>query len=59
MKATDRRLCFLKERRGKQMLVSYHKRDAMAMKDYPDCEKTCILTINGMFGCLKCRHYFR
>lgn len=47
-------------KRGKQnqMFLPFHKRDILAMKPCPDCTKTGILTLNGMFGCTRCRHDF-
>ena len=41
-----------------EILLSFHKREMMPMKQCIDCKQNGILALNGLFGCPRCRHYF-
>lgn len=55
----NRQMAILPKHRDGDILIPFHKREMMPMKSCPDCKQTGILTINGLFGCPKCRHYFK
>ena len=58
-KETDtRHLAVLPKRSDGDILIPFHKRELLPMKQCPDCKSVGILAINGMFGCPICRHYF-
>ena len=54
-----RHLAILGIKRPGKILLTFHRRELMPMKDCPDCKATGILALNGMFGCARCKHYFQ
>lgn len=54
-----RQMAILPKERPGNILIPFHKREMMPMKDCPDCRKVGILALNGLFGCASCSHDFK
>ena len=56
---TQRQMAILPKTRPGHFIINFHKREMLPMKDCPDCKSVGILTLNGLFGCTECKHYFK